>query len=95
MTIALNVYYKGKDGSARRFVEGMVSGGILEKVRAEDGCLGYSYYSSLEDDDIVLLVEHWRDEMALNAHIAAPNMSRIDALKARYGLTVEVERLSD
>lgn len=95
MTITLNVYYKGKDGSAYRFVEDIVSEGILDDVRAEDGCLGYSYYSSMDDDDVVLLVENWRDGRALNVHSVSPNMARIVALKRRHGLTTDIERFSD
>lgn len=94
MTITLNVYYKGKDGSACRFVEDMVSEGILGDVRAEDGCLGYSYYSSMDDDEVVLLVEHWRDESALDVHSVSPNMARIVALKERHGLMTDIERFS-
>lgn len=95
MTITLNVYYRGTGGSARRFVENMVSEGILADVRAEDGCLGYSYYVSMEDDDVVLLVEHWRDAEALDVHSSAPNMARIGELKERHGLVSEIERFKD
>lgn len=95
MAVVLNVYYRGIDGSALHFVDDIVSEGILADVRAEDGCLGYSYYQSKEDGDVVLLVEHWRDQAALDAHGSTLNMARIGALKERHGLKTEIERFTD
>ena len=37
MFITINIYYTGKNGNARKFVEKMVSSGIVEAVRAEEG----------------------------------------------------------
>lgn len=95
MVVTLNVYYRGASGSACRFVEDMVSEEVLADVRAEDGCLGYSYYLSMEDRDLVLLVEHWRDHRALDLHSVSPNMARIGTLKERHGLISEIERFED
>lgn len=37
--LIINIYYKGKDGNARRFAEEMVSSGIVDRVRNEEGNL--------------------------------------------------------
>ena len=37
MSITVNLYYTGKDGSARAFAEEMVARGVVERVRAEEG----------------------------------------------------------
>ncbi len=92
MKVVINVHYRGDGDSARRFVEDMVSEGVLERVRAEGGCLGYEYFASMEDPGHVLLVEHWEDESALDAHSRSDNMAAISSLKNRYALSAEVER---
>ena len=92
MNVVINVHYSGKGDGARRFVQDMVSEGVLERVRAEEGCLGYEYFVSMEDPGRVLLVEHWEDESALEAHSRSDNMAAISSLKNRYALSAEVER---
>lgn len=92
MTMVINVFYEGSDGAAEAFVEDVVSEGLLDAVRSEDGCLGYEYFRSMEDPDRVLLVEHWRDERALDAHIVAENLARIQALKENHGISDRVEK---
>ena len=37
MSLVVNIYYTGKNGSARKFAEEMVSRGIVNRVRAEGG----------------------------------------------------------
>ena len=41
MSITVNLYYTGQNGSARQFAEEMVSAGVVERVRAEEGNLRY------------------------------------------------------
>ena len=94
MNVVINVHYKGSGGSARRFVEDMVSEGVLEAVRAEDGCIGYEYFVSFDDPESIVLIEHWRDEAALEAHACSENMKRISLLKDRHGLSSAIEKFS-
>ena len=94
MNVVINVHYRGSGGSARRFVEDMVSEGGLEAVRADGGCIGYEYFVSSEDPDSIVLIEHWRDEAALEAHASSKNMKRIGSLKDRHGLSATVEKFS-
>ena len=37
MTLVINIYYNGKNGSARKFAQEMVSSGIVDKIRMEEG----------------------------------------------------------
>ena len=94
MGVVINVHYRGNGGSARRFVEDMVSEGVLGAVHAEDGCIGYEYFVSFEDPDSIVLIEHWRDEAALDAHTRSENMRRIGSLKDRHCLSATVEKFS-
>lgn len=37
MSLIINIYYKGENGNAKKFAEEMVSSGIVDKVRKEEG----------------------------------------------------------
>ncbi|MEQ1952995.1 putative quinol monooxygenase [Mesorhizobium sp. CN2-181] len=55
--------------------------------RAEDGCLGYAYAIDLLDDGLVHVVEHWRDQAALDAHFASAHIARWRATWPTLGIT--------
>ena len=90
--ITVNLYYTGKNGSARAFCEEMESSGIADEVRAEAGNLRYDYFQSLSDPETVLLIDSWKDQAALDAHHASPMMAKIAALREKYDLHMKVER---
>ena len=94
--ITVNLYYTGRDGSARAFAEEMVRSGVAADIRAEDGNLRYEYFFPMDDPETVLLIDQWRDQAAIDAHHASPMMGRIAALREKYDLHMRVERfLSD
>ncbi len=95
MSITVNIYYTGRDGSARKFAEEMVSSGIVEEVRAEEGNLGYAYFFPMEDPETVLLIDRWRDQAAIDLHHKSPMMQKIAALREKYHLRMRVERYRD
>lgn len=90
--VILHVYYTGTPEAVRAFAEDIRREGLREAVRAEDGCLQYDYFLSCQQEDTLLLVEHWRDAPALERHAAQPHMARIKHLKASRGLETRVER---
>ncbi len=92
MPITVNLYYRGKAGAARRFVEEMEGSGTADAIRAEDGNLRYEYFLSMNDPETVLLIDSWRDQEALDSHHASPMMATITALREKYDLHMEVER---
>ena len=95
MSLTVNLYYTGANGSARRFAEEMVASGVLAAVRAEAGNERYEYFFPLEDPETVLLIDRWRDQAALDAHHKSPMMAQIAALREKYGLRLRVERFVD
>ena len=95
MSITVNIYYTGRDGSARKFAEEMVSSGIVEEVRAEEGNLGYAYFFPMEEPETVLLIDRWRDQAAIDLHHKSPMMQKIAALREKYHLRMRVERYRD
>lgn len=44
MSLIINIYYTGENGSARQFAEEMVRSGIVDQVRAEEGNERYEYF---------------------------------------------------
>ncbi|MBR2925016.1 MAG: antibiotic biosynthesis monooxygenase [Clostridia bacterium] len=92
MSITVHLYYTGKDGNARRFAEEMMSSGLVEAIRAEEGNERYEYYLPMEDPETVLLIDRWRDQAALDFHHKSPMMKQIAALRDKYKLHLRVER---
>ena len=90
--ITINIYYTGRNGSARAFAEEMVRRGTVSAIRAEDGNLRYEYFFPMEDPETVLLIDQWRDQAAIDAHHASPMMAQIAALREKYDLHMKAER---
>lgn len=80
MSITINLYYTGKNGSARKFAEEMEHSGTADLIRAEDGNEKYNYFFTMNDPETVLLIDSWKDQEALDAHHASPMMETIAAL---------------
>lgn len=95
MSLTVNLYYTGKNGSARQFAEEMVRSGIVAAVRAEEGNERYEYFFPMEDPETVLLIDRWWDQTALDAHHKSPMMAQIAALREKYDLRLRVERFTD
>ena len=60
MSITVNIYYSGANGSARRFAEEMESSGTADLIRAEKGNLRYEYFIPLANPETVLLIDSWK-----------------------------------
>ena len=92
MSITINIYYTGKNGSARAFAEEMTSSGVVDRVRAEEGNERYEYFLPIDDPETVLLVDRWRDQAAIDAHHKSPMMEEIAILRKKYNLRMRVEK---
>ena len=92
MSITINIYYTGKNGSARAFAEEMTSSGVVDRVRAEEGNERYEYFIPMDDPETVLLIDRWRDQAAIDAHHKSPMMEEIAALRKKYNLKMRVEK---
>ena len=90
MAITVNLRYMG--ANARAFAEEMISSGTVNLIRAEPGNLRYEYYVPLDDANMVLLIDSWTDQAAIDAHHASPMMATIAALREKYDLHMTVER---
>lgn len=92
MSIAVNIYYSGKNGNARKFAEEMESSGTAAAIRNEAGNLKYEYFYPANDAETVLLIDVWENQNAIDVHHATPMMAKISALREKYDLHMKVER---
>jgi quinol monooxygenase YgiN len=92
MAITINIYYTGKNGSARKFAEEMTSTGVVSAIRAEDGNIRYDYFYPMNDPEMVLLIDSWENQEAIDVHHASPMMEQITKLREKYDLSMKVER---
>ncbi|WP_367333499.1 putative quinol monooxygenase [Limosilactobacillus sp.] len=92
MSLVVNLYYTGQNGSAKKFVNEMEKAGIAQRIRDEKGNERYDYFQSLNDAETILLIDSWRDQAALDAHHASPMMDELAALREKYDLHMKVER---
>lgn len=92
MSIAVNIYYRGTKGNARKFAEEMESSGTADAIRREEGNIKYDYFFPMADPETVLLIDCWENQNALDRHHASPMMEKITQLREKYDLHMEVER---
>lgn len=82
--LTLFVRYTCLPGQREAFLLALAEAGVVDAIRAEEGCLRYDYYLSVQDADRVLLVEKWAHADDQKRHMAQPHMARLAELKARY-----------
>ena len=92
MSITVNLYYKGSNGSARAFADEMEARGIADAIRSEDGNERYEYFIPLKDPETVLLIDSWKEQKSLDRHHASAMMSELAKLREKYDLHMSVER---
>ncbi len=66
------------------FIQKVKDTGILDAIRAEDGCIKYDYYLSEKDPDELLLIEQWQTKQHQQTHIAQPHMEHLREFKGEY-----------
>ncbi len=95
MSLVINIYYTGKNGSARKFAEEMMSSGIVNRVRAEEGNERYEYFFPMEDEETVMLIDKWKNQEALDIHHKSDMMKEIAVLREKYSLSIRVEKYTE
>ena len=84
------VVFKTVDGKREEFIEKLKAEGIVDAVRAENGCLRYDYYYSEKDKNEILLIEAWESAEYQKVHIAQPHMVRLREIKPDYVLSTTI-----
>jgi quinol monooxygenase YgiN len=78
------VVFKCLPDKREAFVERVRKEGILDAVRAEDGCIRYDYYFSEADKNELLLIEAWETKRHQEIHIEQPHMAALRSFKSEY-----------
>ena len=94
MAFTINMYYTGSSGSAKQFAKEMLNSGIVDEIRSKKGNLRYEYFSPLNDDETILLIDSWENQEALDEHHKSETMKKIIELRNKYDLHMKVERYS-
>lgn len=92
MSLTINIYYTGENDNARKFAEEMVSSGIVDRVRSEEGNEKYEYFFPMNDNKTVLLIDRWKNQEALDEHHKSQMMKEIADLREKYHLHMRVEQ---
>lgn len=92
MAITVNLYYKGTNGNAKKFMEEMEKSGTAAAIRAEKGNLRYDYFFPANDPETILLIDSWENQEAIDVHHASPMMDTLAELREKYDLHMTVER---
>ena len=78
------VTFKCYDGKREAFVEKLKEEGIVDAIRAENGCIRYDYYFAEKDPCEILLIEAWETKEHQRVHIEQPHMARLREIKEGY-----------
>ena len=95
MSLIVNIYYTGEGDNAKKFAEEMVSSGIVDRVRAEEGNERYEYFFPMYDSQTVMLIDRWTNQAALDAHHKTPMTAEIATLREKYHLRMRVEKFTE
>lgn len=66
------------------FIKKVKDTGVLDAIRAEDGCIKYDYYLSEKDPNELLLIEQWESKQHQQIHIEQPHMEVLRGFKGDY-----------
>ncbi len=95
MSLTINIYYTGQNGSAREFAKEMIESGLVDRIRAEEGNERYEYFFPMEDEETLLLIDKWKNEEALDLHHKSEMMKEIANLRNKYNLKMKVQKFTD
>ena len=90
--LLLIVTYHTKPGVREEFLSEVRTSGLLDQIRAEDGCIRYDYYLDVQNPDRILLVEEWETEEKQQKHRQTTNMAQLTAIKENYVVETILER---
>lgn len=94
MSLTINLYYTGKNGSAQAFAKEMEESGLAQQIRDEEGNESYRYFQPLDDPETILLIDQWKDQQAIDQHHQSPMMTQLAQLRDKYDLHMKVQRFT-
>ena len=89
------VTYTAKPGQRETFLRALAARGLPDTIRAEEGCLQYDYFLSIENGDDILLLERWSSAEAQQMHLKQPHMAQVRELKEQYVDSTALRKLAE
>ena len=86
MTITNNILYIGEN--ALDFMNEMINSNVVEEIRKVDGVLKYEYYQSVENSNVVLLVDSFINQEALDNYHRSEVMKKVMEIRNKYDLKI-------
>ena len=90
--LVFNVTFRCRPGMRDEFLEKIRAEGIQAASRAEAGNLQYDYFIPVDQSDDLFLVEKYRDEEAVAAHVRQAHVARLVELKEQYVTDLILEK---
>jgi quinol monooxygenase YgiN len=50
---------------------------MVEKTVKEEGCIKYELFQDVKDPNVLVIVEEWEDQAALDRHMASEHFKRL------------------
>ena len=94
MSIVVNIYYSGENGSAQKFAKEMISSGTVDAIRNEAGNIRYDYFFPLGDEETVLLIDSWENQESIDFHHQSPMMNKNCRVTSRINSAAFFIRIS-
>ena len=89
-----NVTYHCKPGQRDAFYKALCDLGVRANSLTEAGNVKYDYFFAAEAPDDLLLVETWTDPAFQDAHCKSVFFAKLQALKARYCDSVNIDKFN-
>lgn len=80
----VEVHYLLKDGKRDAFYREILSQGIADAARAEEGNEKYAYYFNPDNENELILLEIWKSAEAVQFHMDTPHYRALGELKKAY-----------
>ena len=90
--LVFNVTVRCRPGMRDAFLNAIRAEGIDAAARSEPGNLQYDYFIPVDRSDDVLLIEKYRDEAAVAAHVRQAHTARLVELKEAYVCDMILEK---
>lgn len=85
------VTYKMPDKAARDgYYAEVRDAEIIDKSRAEDGCIKYDFFFPADSDNTLFLWEQWESREHQAAHCQTEHFAQMAPLKEKYGVTTDI-----
>ena len=85
------VTYTLPDAAAREgYIRDVLELGVIDKSRAEKGCIRYDYFYPVGSDTQLFLLEQWESREHQAAHCQTDHFKALGKIKEKYGAETEI-----